>query len=179
MAIETNYTFVADGLVLTDPDKVDTNSTLVSESTFLADNLHISGLKPIRKDGTLKIEMRLTIPTQLVDPNSAGDFLLLYPNWDARMIFPNGYKIGTGIQATTVSSGSAKLFRAAWEYGTEALRDAAWDEAFVNYNGQAGTIAPSVEFIYATDGNLASDSRAFTGSRNYQLRYEGQRGRLL
>lgn len=179
MALATNYTFVADGLALTDPDKVDTNNTLVSESTFLSANLHISNAKPIRKDGTLKIEMRLSIPTQLVDPNSAGDFLLFYPNWNARMIFPNGYKIGTGIQATTISSGSAKTFRVAWEYGTETLRDAAWDGAFVNYNGQTGTIAPSVEFIYATDGNLASDSRAFAGSRPYSLRFEGQRGRLL
>ena len=179
MSQATNYTFVADGLSLTNATQVDTNNTLVSESTFLAANLTISGATPIRKDGTLKIEMRLSIPTQLVDPNSAGDLLLFYPNWNARMIFPNGYKIGTGIQATTVSSGNAKLFRVAWEYGTEALRDAAWDEAFVNYNGQTGTIAPSVEFIYATDGNTASDSRAFAGSRHYQLRYEGQRGRLL
>jgi hypothetical protein len=179
MSQTTNYTFVADGLSLTNATQVDTNNTLVSESTFLSANLQVSTSNPIRKDGTLKIEMRLTMPTQLVDPNTAGDLLLFYPNWDARMIFPNGYKIGTGIQATTVSSGTAKLFRIAWEYGTETQRDAAWDEAFVNYNGQTGTIAPSVEFIYATDGNLASDSRASTGSRHYQLRYEGQRGRLL
>ena len=75
MAISTNYEFVADGLTLATADRVAINNTLVSESTFLGVNLQPSST-PIRKDGTLNIVMRLTLPIQEIHPNVAGELTI-------------------------------------------------------------------------------------------------------
>lgn len=135
---------------------IDTDNTPITETAFLADSLKPYSASPIRfggsSDAAAYVEYIIAFETAPSGPiPNAGTWLLTYPNWNARVLFPDGTTWTPLNDAFTNSNGTARILRIRWLTNSLAKQLEA-ESAILNYGG-TGVFPSYVELQIDTSGD--------------------------